>query len=87
MSADTLTQPGLAGDDGSGNEAHWRQWSASIDGTEAYVLEDVGRRNILAGRAALSSFAEDFHTDRIMPRRMSGAAIRQLIIGPDDYIG
>lgn len=56
-------------------------------GVEAYEVEDVGRRNILAGRAALAGFTKDFHTDRIMPKYGARMVLPQVFVGPDNYIG
>jgi hypothetical protein len=91
MSADTLTHPKLADDDGSGKDSDWKKWSASMDGTEeypdqGYVMRDVGRR-IFTGRTAVAGFAEDFHTDRVMPMRAVGKFITQLYVGPENHLG
>jgi hypothetical protein len=76
------TAPRLASDDGSGNEAHWRQWSAEMDGAEGYVVQDVGRTAMLGGRAFSPGFSPDFHTDRIMPHRDTLRHIGRFTIVP-----
>lgn len=62
----------VGGDDGSGDASAWEKWKQQIAGAEgqdAYIVEDVGRTRILAGRTALPGLDPGFRTDRIMPTR------------------
>lgn len=88
MSIDTLDRRHLAGgDDGSRGDgrANWDQWADELSGIEGYVMQDVGLRRV--GRAAMPGFAEDFHSDRQMPRHMRpGEFVTQAALGPDYHI-
>lgn len=91
MSVEAPTRPELEGDDGSGLDSDWKKWSASMDGTEeypeqGYVMRDVGRR-AFTGRTAMAGFAEDFHTDRLMPMRAAGRFLVDSHLGPENYLG
>lgn len=59
----------------------------SPEGRIAYAVEDVGRRRMLAGRTALAGLAEGFHTDRVMPRRLTRGVMQQVFVGSENYLG
>ena len=107
MSAGTLEQPHLGGDDGSGDARDWEEWQTEVEaevedepvlqGGRAYEMYDVGksgylppRRAARLGRMASGTFAENFATDRVMPRlqdrRIGGRAV-QTMIGSEYYLG
>lgn len=96
MSVEAPTQPRLADDDGSGNATFWEhaedQMSEvepddALETKELFVPLDLGRQRMFAGQTALAGFDRDFHTDRIIPRRLAGPLISQTFMGPDYYIG
>lgn len=63
------------------------------DGREAFVVQDVGRRAMLRGRTALAGLDRDFRTDRVMPvhsippRRLGADVLKQVVLGPENYLG
>jgi hypothetical protein len=89
MSVHAPTHAELAGYDGSGDADFWEHAEGEMTRAriEGFVADDVGRRTMLAGKTAMAGFAEDFHTDRIMPKRVTGRVLSQAFLGPDNYLG
>lgn len=85
MSVQAPLRPELRDDDGSGNEQHWRQWSAETDGMEKYVTESTVQ---LAGRAAMEGYDTAYFLGRgDAPRHVGFQVIQQVTVGSDNHIG
>jgi hypothetical protein len=97
MGIDTITRTGFRDDDrGDGSADFWDQADAQMQPEierADYTMRDVGRRAILAGRDTITGLDSNFHTDRVMPRRLiaprrfATAALKHTMIGPDYYLG
>lgn len=92
MSVEVVDKAGLS-DEAEDNARDWDVWQREASAGRTYEVEDVGSGYLFprrAGRMALTSgFAENFQTDRVMPRRISipEQILPPVRVGPENYLG
>lgn|GEM_PF-4715404 len=95
MSVETISRPetGQQAAMNSGSASPDTRYGAEPPEGQLFTVEDVGSGYLFprrVGRMALTSgFAENFQTDRVMPRRLPvpERLVPQVEVGPEYYLG